>query len=72
MVNHILYYRHRETQTAPRFHLHKTKKRVISMNTETRDQTLTKIQFHLPELTDAQLRMVAGFIRGILKKEGQA
>lgn len=37
------------------------------MNTETRDQTLTKIRFHLPELTDAQLRIVLAFIRGIKK-----
>lgn len=32
---------------------------------ETREQTLAKIEFHLPSLTDAQLRMVAGLIRGI-------
>ena len=36
---------------------------------ETRDQTLEKIKFYLPELTDEQLRMVSGFIRGIKKKE---
>lgn len=39
---------------------------------ETREQTLKKIDFYLPELTDAQLRMVAGFIRGILKEVGKA
>jgi hypothetical protein len=38
--------------------------------TETRDQTMQKIEFHLPTLTDAQLRMVAGFIRGIKKSQG--
>ena len=36
-------------------------------NVETRDQTMVKIEFYLPTLTDAQLRMVAGFIRGIKK-----
>ena len=39
---------------------------------ETREQTIQKIEFHLPKLTDAQLRMAAGFIRGILKEEGKA
>ena len=39
------------------------------MNIETRDQTLTKIRFFLPELTDVQLRIVVAFIRG-LKKGG--
>lgn len=34
---------------------------------ETREQTLEKIHFYLPELTDGQLKMVAGFIRGFLK-----
>lgn len=38
-------------------------------NEETREQTLTKIEFYLPTLTDAQLRMVAGFIRGIKKNQ---
>lgn len=38
--------------------------------TETREQTMQKIQFHLPTLTDTQLRMVAGFIRGIKKSQG--
>ena len=36
--------------------------------TETREQTMQKIEFYLPALTDEQLRMVAGFIRGIQKK----
>ena len=39
---------------------------------ETREQTMTKIEFYLPTLTDEQLRMVSGFIRGIQKGEGQA
>lgn len=39
---------------------------------ETREQTMTKIEYHLPTLTDGQLRMVAGFIRGIQKGEGRA
>ena len=42
------------------------------MNFETRGQTLKKIDFYLPELTDEQLRMVSGFIRGILKGAGRA
>ena len=37
---------------------------------ETREQTMAKIEFYLPKLTDEQLRMVAGFIRGIQKGEG--
>lgn len=37
--------------------------------TETREQTMAKIEFHLPGLTDAQLRLVSGFIRGIKKGE---
>ena len=39
----------------------------ITVNIETREQTLTKIDFYLPTLTDEQLRVVAGFIRGIKK-----
>lgn len=35
--------------------------------TESRDQTLKKIEFHLPELTDAQLLLVSAFIRGLKK-----
>lgn len=34
---------------------------------ETREQALAKIYFYLPKLTDRQLKMVAGFIRGFLK-----
>lgn len=34
---------------------------------ETREQTLKKIEFFLPMLTDAQLRMVTGFIRGLTR-----
>jgi hypothetical protein len=40
------------------------------MNTETREQTLEKIEFHLPTLTDAQLRLVSAFIKGIKKDQG--
>ena len=42
------------------------------MNYETRGETLRKIDFYLPTLTDEQLRMVAGFIRGLKKGEGRA
>ena len=34
---------------------------------ETREQTLAKIQFYLPKLNDRELKMVAGFIRGLKK-----
>lgn len=34
-------------------------------NTETREQTLAKIEFNLPSLTDAELRLVSAFIKGI-------
>lgn len=37
---------------------------------ETREQTLAKIEFYLPTLTDEQIRMVSGFIRGIKKNQG--
>lgn len=37
---------------------------------ESRDQTIQKIQHHLPSLTDSELRMVSGFIRGIKKNQG--
>jgi hypothetical protein len=40
------------------------------MNIETREQTLAKIEFKLPTLTDAQLRMVSAFINGIKKGQG--
>ena len=36
---------------------------------ETREQIMHKITFYLPKLTDAQLRMVAGFIRGLFKRK---
>lgn len=39
-------------------------------NTETREQTMAKIEFRLPTLTDAQLRMVDAFIKGIKKDQG--
>lgn len=39
-------------------------------NAETREQTLAKIEFKLPKLTDAQLRMVSAFINGITKDQG--
>lgn len=38
--------------------------------TETREQTLKKIEFYLLKLTDSQLRMVCGFMRGILRNQG--
>ena len=34
---------------------------------ETREQTLAKIDFYLPRLTDAQLRLVSAFMLGIAK-----
>lgn len=39
-------------------------------NIETREQTMQKIEYHLLSLTDAELRMVSGFIRGIKKNQG--
>lgn len=40
------------------------------MENETREQTIAKIEFNLPALTDEQLRMVSGFIKGIKKGQG--
>lgn len=37
---------------------------------ETREQIIKQIQSYLPKLTDAHLRLVRGFIRGILKNQG--
>lgn len=34
--------------------------------TETREQTMKKIQFFLPKLNDRQLKMVSAFIRGMV------
>ena len=39
----------------------------VSNKGETREQTIRKIEFRLPTLTDAELRMVNGFIKGIKK-----
>lgn len=38
--------------------------------TETREQTMAKIDFHLPTLTDKELRMVAAFVAGMKKSRG--
>ena len=43
------------------------KKEEIVENIETREQTLKKLEFYIPMLTDAELRMVTGFARGIKK-----
>ena len=34
---------------------------------EDREHTMKKIQFYLPDLTDQQLRLVSGFIKGLKK-----
>lgn len=39
----------------------------VSNKGETREQTIRKIEFRLPTLTDEELRMVNGFIKGIKK-----
>ena len=39
-------------------------------NIETREQTLMKIEFYLQDLTDSELRLVSGFIKGIKKNQG--
>ena len=36
--------------------------------TETRAQTIEKLTFDVPKLTDQQLRMGVGFVKGLLKK----
>lgn len=48
------------------------KKEEHKLNYETRGETLRKIDFYLPTLTDEQLRMVSAFIRGIKKWEGRS
>lgn len=40
------------------------------METETREQTLKKIEYYLPQLSDKELKMVSGFIKGIKKNQG--
>lgn len=37
---------------------------------ETREQTMSKIKFYLPTLTNEQLRIMAGLIRGMKKNQG--
>jgi hypothetical protein len=37
---------------------------------ETREQTLQKIEFYLPNLSDRHLRLVLAFIKGIKKNQG--
>ena len=37
---------------------------------EKREESISKIEFFLPMLTDAELRLVSGFIRGIKKNQG--
>ena len=37
---------------------------------EKREETISKIEFFLPMLTDSELRMVSGFIKGIKKNQG--
>lgn len=37
------------------------------MNIETREQSMLKINFYLPKLTDKQLQIVAAFIHGIIR-----
>jgi hypothetical protein len=41
----------------------------MEQNTETREQTLAKIEFRLPSLTDAELRMLDAFIKGMQKSK---
>ena len=36
--------------------------------TETRAQTITKLEFYTERMTDAQLRLLAAFASGIFKK----
>lgn len=40
-------------------------KEISTETTETREQILEVINFYLPTLTERQLRMVRGFIRGL-------
>ena len=39
----------------------------IKNTTETRAQTIEKLKFYLPKLTDKQLRIVVGFAKGLWK-----
>ena len=43
--------------------------RIMTPKEETREQILEVINFYLPTLTDRQLRMVRGFIRGLGKTQ---
>lgn len=40
----------------------------MSMDTQTREQTLKKIEFYLSKLSDKELYMVLGFARGLSRK----
>lgn len=37
--------------------------------TETREQTIRKIEFYIPSLTDSELRLAVAFIRGMKKRD---
>lgn len=37
------------------------------MEQESREQTVKKLEFYIPRLSDKELRLVAAFIRGMLK-----
>lgn len=52
---------------APNCGLRPERRGKMENNNETREQTMRKIEYNLPKLTDAQLRMVSAFIRGIRK-----
>lgn len=41
--------------------------RQIATEEETREQIMEVIQFYLPTLTDRELRMIRGAIKGIVK-----
>ena len=40
-------------------------KQIATETTETREQIMEVIQFYLPTLTERQLRLVKGFIKGL-------
>ena len=42
-------------------------KQIATETTETREQIMEVIQFYLPTLTDRELRMIRGTIKGIVK-----
>lgn len=67
MKQKTVHVKFRRNEKSPFVGLTAHKEGCMIENKETREQTLAKIEFYLPMLTDEELRIVSGFIKGIQK-----